>query len=108
MPMPNRKMPKASMNKRWLKAKSTTARIIYSFLPLLLRRGLEGQGVRQHLPARLYPRHSLHSAGERPPALHLDAPEFTPARGHIDPVAVVEVEDCRCRHGSVRLLLLGV
>jgi hypothetical protein len=29
MPIPNRKIPKASVNQRWLSAKSTTARITF-------------------------------------------------------------------------------
>ena len=67
---------------------------------LLLCRNLEGQGVRHHFPARHNPRHLLHGAGEHPAAFHFDAPELRPPQGHVDPIAVVEMEDCACRdHG---------
>ncbi len=49
----------------------------------------------------------LHVVGEHFSGDDCDALEFISARGHVDPIAIVQVEDRRSGHGGVRFFLLA-
>src|SRR5271157_3823371 len=102
MPPPRSSKANASIKSRLFRAKSRTARIIL----LLSRRGLEDQGVGDHPLTRIDAFHFLQFVGEHLPTDNLDASELSTSCRHVDPVAVMQMKDCRCRNHGMHFLLL--
>src|SRR5476649_1261741 len=88
-------MPIASTTKRLLSAKSTRRRIIGDYSRGSLGDGpIEKQRVRDDLLPRLYSgSHCLPIAGQRVSADDFNSSELLARRGHVDPVAVVHMQD---------------
>ena len=75
---------------------------------LLLHGILQDEGVGDDLVARFHARdYFLRVAGEHFSGDDGDALEFIAARGDIDPITIVQVEDCRSWDGRVRFFFLS-
>src|SRR6266852_4199290 len=76
---------------------------------LLLHSVLEHQRILNHLYAGLDARdHFLHASRKRLPVHHFHAPELFVARGDIDPVAIVQMQDGGCRNEGMSFFFLDV
>src|ERR1035441_4583387 len=106
MPHPNKRMAITATRKRLLSAKSTKPRIIARSLLLGV---LQDEGVLHYalsgLNARAY---LLHIDGKHISAGHCHPPELSGVRGHVHPVAIVQVQDRGSRNHRMHLALLAV
>src|ERR1017187_5407733 len=106
MPQPNNRIAITATRNRLFSAKSTKPRIIARSLLLGV---LEDEGVLHHALAQLNTRPNLlHIAGKHLPAPPSHPPELPGVRGHVDPVAVMEVQDRGSRDHRMHLTLLAV
>src|ERR1035441_7264294 len=106
MPQPNSRIAMITTRKRLFSAKSTKPRIMGRSLPFGV---LQDEGVLHHALARLNARANLlHIAGEHVSAGHFHAPELSVGGGHVDPIAVVEVQDGGSRNHGMHLSVLTV
>src|ERR1039458_8601459 len=106
MPHPNKRMAITATRKRLLSAKSTKPRIIARSLLLGV---LQDEGVLHYaLPGLNSCANLLHIAGKHISAGHCHPPELSGVRGHVHPVAIVQVQDRGSRHHRMNLTLLAV
>src|ERR1700727_1201496 len=103
-------MVSASTMKRLFSAKSTSPRMVSSpqersnQIALLLHRALQDQRVADNLVARLYARNDfLHLVGEVHTGGDRDAMKFVFAGRHVDPIAVVQMQNRRGQNRRMRL-----
>src|ERR1017187_3396383 len=103
MPQPNNRIATITTRKRLFSAKSTKPRSIERSLLLCV---LQNEGVLHHALARLNAvPNLLHIAGEHVSTAHFYAPELPVVHGHVDPVAIMEVQDGGSRNHAGRVLL---